>query len=476
MKKISLTIFLVVASILALHATSNIEMAMSEFASELPNAVVGVNVMRISDKKVICELNGERALVPASILKSVSTASAMEMLGSRYVFHTRVYLKGEIKKHREFKGNIIIEGGGDPTLESSFFPNYPSFISTLTDSLKNRGIEAINGDIVMRDSIYSSIPVSGEWALGDLAFDYGAGSHGLNFMDNIGQICIDFSGEKGALAKSSPENLNIVVNDYSVIDNSINTSIELYRNYDSNVVNIYGTHNQKDAKYWIACSMPFPSVSLRDSIYKNMVNSGIKFHYKEIKHLDTEYDDSLIVDYISPNLQAISTSLMERSDNMFAQSVLSAIAMKDGKRVATDKAIAKIYDYWKSKGLPMGQMRMVDGSGLSRSNYITPYLISLIISTAQTDLGENVNFSSIFPRAGVSGTVKSLFANSKYKGKIGLKSGSMTGVLCYTGFYPIDNPQYAIAVMVNNFDVSMSQVRGKVETLLINVMDNLELK
>ena len=64
-----------------------------------------------------------------------------------------------------------------------------------------------------------------------------------------------------------------------------------------------------------------------------------------------------------------------------------------------------------------------------------------------------------------NGTVKKLLKNSPLKGKMALKSGSMTGVLCYAGYYPAEHPQYAVVLMTNKYRCSYDALKKTIETL-----------
>ena len=50
-----------------------------------------------------------------------------------------------------------------------------------------------------------------------------------------------------------------------------------------------------------------------------------------------------------------------------------------------------------------------------------------------------------------------------------LKSGSMTQVQCYVGYYPASNPRYSWAVLINNWNCSRAELKNKIDNMLIGI-------
>ena len=61
-----------------------------------------------------------RQMSPASVLKTVTTATALELLGEDYQFPTTISYDGRIEQG-VLRGNLYIEGSGDRTLGSRPF-------------------------------------------------------------------------------------------------------------------------------------------------------------------------------------------------------------------------------------------------------------------------------------------------------------------------------------------------------------------
>ena len=93
-------------------------------APSLRYGSVGVCVMRIDSGTVVAAHTPDEACITASTMKTVTSATALELLGKDYTFGTRVMAVGEIDRHGTLHGNIVVRGEGDPTLGSRYFAGH----------------------------------------------------------------------------------------------------------------------------------------------------------------------------------------------------------------------------------------------------------------------------------------------------------------------------------------------------------------
>lgn len=122
-------------------------------------------------------------LVPASILKTVSIASLIGEIDPEDRIYTEVMIDGGIHSG-VLEGNLIVVGGGDPSLNSIYGPESNDIIEEITSALKDKGVREIKGRIITDGSIFTGPAVPPSWAKGDLMHAYGTGAHGLNFRNN----------------------------------------------------------------------------------------------------------------------------------------------------------------------------------------------------------------------------------------------------------------------------------------------------
>ncbi|HHI68238.1 MAG TPA: hypothetical protein ENJ97_02825, partial [Planctomycetes bacterium] len=97
--------------------TEVLESRLSELLSRpgFTTAHLGVFVKDLSTGRVMCDHQGGRAFLPASNMKLFTGALALDRLGPAWQAATLLYGKGEIKSG-VLEGDLVLVGGGDPTL------------------------------------------------------------------------------------------------------------------------------------------------------------------------------------------------------------------------------------------------------------------------------------------------------------------------------------------------------------------------
>ena len=87
------------------------------------NANISLLVKDLKTDKVLYSYRPESATIPASTMKVVTTATALEILGADYKFKTTLEIDGSLSTDSILDGNLIIYGNGDPTLGSAKLGN-----------------------------------------------------------------------------------------------------------------------------------------------------------------------------------------------------------------------------------------------------------------------------------------------------------------------------------------------------------------
>ena len=153
----------------------------------LRNAQWAVYAQYVESDEVIVDHNGSWSLTPASGLKLISTAFALDVLGSDYRFETMLYINGNLNGST-LEGDLVIIGGGDPTLGSNTVKGslpLDSLMQNLLAVIQKQGIKKITGDIVAYTGLFSDQSTPGYWYWIDIGNYYGAGSTALNINDNL---------------------------------------------------------------------------------------------------------------------------------------------------------------------------------------------------------------------------------------------------------------------------------------------------
>lgn len=149
----------------------------------LPKGSMAVIVSELPSGKVMASYNTDLALTPASIMKSVTLASASELMDVEKEMVTPVMIDGVVTDGT-LQGNLIIEGVGDPSINTMKWPKSEEFTQEIVAALKREGIKRISGNILIDESCLSGGSIPPDWNKGDLSASYGTGNHAFNYKDN----------------------------------------------------------------------------------------------------------------------------------------------------------------------------------------------------------------------------------------------------------------------------------------------------
>lgn len=305
-------------------------------------------------------------------------------------------------KGETLHGSIIVVGGGDPTLGANSFASSSDIAEEITAALRHRGINRITDGIRVDTSLYVGPACSPTWAKGDLSESYGTGCHALNFRSN----------SLGSRSVKNPENEFMTY---------------LRRSIASTGISIGGPN------------------ALTDRVGKNA---------------------SLLIDHLSDTYEEVMRSCMMRSDNLFAESFLRTFSIARGEEGSTVCGAEAMHSYWREAGLPMEGVKIVDGSGLSRSNRVTANFMAGVLRYMKDD----VEYASFMPLAGQEGTLSNFLKNTHLEAYLAMKTGSMNGIQCYAG-YKLDEdfaPTHSIIIIMNDIG-TRSAARKAAEDLLLTI-------
>lgn len=408
---------------------------------------IGIYIYNIKADTLVFASEAQRNLCPASIMKSLTSATALSLLGKNHRYATKVSLRGTTDSNGVFTGIVNVEADGDPTLESRHFKKYNGFTDSIAAAMKRRGITAFHGQVTVSGTMAQDGPVQ-QWQIDDVAWSYGAGIYRFNWRDNTFQ----YNGN----GTTTPR-----VPGLKIVKRTSSGGTDLVRGIWDDT--LYAFLPSQNAGF--TSTVPHPDRVFGAEMKDKLSAYGIKFTPVPEKELKVSGKQSvLLYTHYSAPLSDILRSLMFRSDNMFAEATLLALAPGQ-KRSA---AIAKEKKFWNGKGLATSYVTILDGSGLSRANRVSPAFMGGMLRKMAAG-ADSRTYTSLFPRTGRQGTVKSFLKGTRLEGRLGLKTGSMNGVQCYAGYaFGTDGtPTHVVVVMANSFYCSRDALRTAIANMLL---------
>jgi len=428
----------------------------------LAHASVGFKAIDLSTKKVFASHNENQSLIPASNMKLVTTATALEVLGSRFHFETPLLYDGFIQKDT-LHGNLYVRGSGDPTLGSEFNPDSKeNFLKEWLNAINRAGIRNITGNIIALDQLFGYEGISPKWLLEDAGNYYAPGIYGISVFDDMYRVYVQ-SFAPDSLTKilyTDPKMNNLqLINEIKSSDDSTDNSWVSGLPF-SNQVRLHGTIPANRSSFAVKGAIPDPGLFLaqyfRDYLQKNgVILEGEATTYRLYPVIPAKM--KLLSVIRSVDLASIVQIINVESNNQYAEHLYKVLTVLDS---------VDILGYWKNKGLDTNALFMYDGSGTSPQNAVSAgFLIDLLVYMNDQS-GNSAAFYQSLPVAGRNGTVASLLKNTPLAGKARLKSGSISNVQSFSGYIESKGKHYAVSLIINNFTGKRNDLRNDIEQLL----------
>jgi len=436
----------------------------------LANASVGITISDNQTGEQLIRSEPQLSLMPASIMKLVTTATALEYFGPDYRFSTILSYSGTIRNDTLF-GDLQIIGGGDPTLGSMYFPEGKNFQDEWIKALQNRNIRVIFGNLVADATIYEQQTIPGTWVWEDIGNYYGAGASGISVYDNLYEIHL--SSEIAADQPTKVIGINPEIPGLDLQNEVLSSDLNSDQAYvfgspmDIRRI-IRGTIPKNKNDFVIKASIPGPAALLASEFRRKLAETGISIS-GETRFEKAKAVNEQIALTQSPPLRDIIRVTNHESVNLFAEHLLKHLAFQNTGVGTTKDGCKYVIQFWKEKGLDMTGFFMNDGSGLSRFNAVTASQMVGILNYMKNKSAYSDDFYQSLPSAG-NGTL-TVFQNENFpKQSLHAKSGSMTRVRCYAGYLTtISGRELSFAVMLNNFSCSQAETIKKIEELLVEL-------
>jgi len=438
--------------------------AMVDFIANknLIHASVGFKAIDLNTKKVIVSYNENQSLVPASNMKLVTTATALEVLGSHFYFETPLLYDGSIQENM-LNGNLYIKGTGDPTLGSEFTPgDKENFLKEWLDALTRAGIRKISGNIVVLDQLFGYEGVSSKWLWEDMGNFYAPGIYGISVFDDMYRVYLQSSALDSltSILYTDPKINNLqLTNEIKASDDSADNSS--FSGFPfSYEMRLYGNIPAHRSSFAVKGAIPDPGLLLAnyfcDYLQKNGITiCGIATTYRLYPVMPAEM--KLLSVTRSVDLASIVQTTNVWSNNQYAEHLYKVLTVSDS---------IDIPGYWGRKGLDSDALFMYDGSGTSPQDAVSVgFLIDLLVYMNDQSKNSDAFYQSL-PVAGRTGTIASLLNNTSLDGKARLKSGSISNVQSYSGYIDSRGKRYAVSLIINNFTGKRSELKKEIERLL----------
>lgn len=439
--------------------------------SDADGALWGMFVQSLDSGEEVYSHHGDQLMLPASTMKLVTLAVAAERLGWEYQYETELLASAPVVDG-VLQGDLIVRGTGDPSINTERGTGTPVFDQWAV-SLREHGISAIAGRIIGDDDLVEEASPGYGWAWDDLPHGYATPTGALLHRNNIVQLTIHSGSVAGedTLIEVSPRSSGLrVVNRVDTDMPDAEAELTLHQGLDG-TLEIRGGIPASSSPISRAAAIVNPTVFFVRGLKQSLEEAGIQVagdavDVDEIRGRLIDGSLRTLARHDSPPLSALASTLMQSSQNLYAETLLSTLDQNRRPRTA-DAGRTVVRDVLADWGIGSSEVVVADGSGLSRYNYVTPRALVDVLRRMHTDPRHTSSFLQTLPVAGASGTLATRLVGTASEGNVRAKTGSMTHVRALSGYVTAeDGERLAFAILANNFPGSADPILAVIDRLV----------
>jgi serine-type D-Ala-D-Ala carboxypeptidase/endopeptidase (penicillin-binding protein 4) len=441
---------------------------------------VGLSVRENNTQKELLSYQAGKMFNLASCQKAITTATALELLGEDFKFKTEL--------QTDNSGNLYLKGYGDPTLASHIManavPSLDNLMQTFLSEIKAKGIKSIH-TVIADETAWNYDVMPSHWIWSDMGNYFGAPAYALNVGDNSYELSFRPTqvGKLATLIGTQPTLPEAqFIHEVRTAPAGTGDQASIAGGSYEAVRYVSGTIPMDFQTFSIKGAMPDPPYYLAWYLTKMLRSQGITVKNEPttsrrlaLGKLPISTDRQVIYTHYSPSLRLICDYVNLYSVNLFAEAILKQL----GATFPTNKpdntplraGITVLKSFWEKRGIERLSFYMLDGSGLSVNNGITPSQMSLLLCEAQKLPTARAFYLSL-PVAGISGTMKGVGAGTKLHNNLRAKTGGMSQILAYSGYFKgVSGKAYSFCLATNRYTGKGAYIQQR----LTEIMESMVL-
>lgn len=434
------------------------------------NANSSIYIKNITTGKVLSAYRAEALVPPASTMKLLTTASALELLGSNFQFSTFLETNGKIE-NRVLRGNLYIRGTGDPTLGSSKVGD-PTFLYKWAQALRRLGIDSIAGDIVADASFFDADAVNPQWIWEDIGNYYAAGVYALPYLDNTLNIQLRSSavGSVAEVIKTIPSIEGLTFENHIRCTTAEYDGAYVHGAPYSNSRYLVGSVPANRGVFGVRGDIPNPPLLLAQHLKKRLQEAHIGVSGKATYLTESlRPNRQILYEHRSEPLSEIVKETNIHSNNLYAEQLFRYLGSRMAVPCTISRSVEVEKNCWINRGINLQNTFVMDGCGLAPQDAISAKtFVDILAYMYQSPQKEP--FLASLPIAGKTGTLRSFLLQTPLEGHLMAKSGTTSRIKSYAGYFTLPNGNVvAFAIIMNNAACKPKSVQHMIEKYLVHV-------
>jgi len=432
-------------------------------------ALWGVKVISLDSGKVIFEQNSQKLFSPASNSKLYTVALALDRLGSDYRIKTSLYSPSKPNSSGVLKGDLIVFGRGDPTINARLHNNdIYSALEPLVAALTNAGVRRISGDLIGDDSFIHGAPYGSGWAWDDTESYYGAEISALTINDNTLQVTIKpgpKAGDPCALTLSPATSYITFSNRTETIPYAERRTINFYRPLEENVIYVTGKMPAENPSYNDDVTVHNPAGLFVWFFKEVLARHGIKVDGKvrtmgwlERQAVPIHIEKLVELGSVeSLPMSDIAREVMKPSQNLYTDLLLAHVGEQHRtpqtplNETSEELGIRELNKFLGEAKIKKGDVFFEEGSGLSRNNLTTPNATVTLLQFMSHHKAADAYLNAL-PIAGVDGTLRNRMKGTPAANNVRAKTGTLRWAISLSGHVTTAAGEHLLfSVMLNRY-------------------------
>ncbi|MEK0427609.1 MAG: D-alanyl-D-alanine carboxypeptidase/D-alanyl-D-alanine-endopeptidase [Pseudomonadota bacterium] len=430
----------------------------------IPSTSVALDIRSVDGERLVAH-NADVAFKPASVMKLVTTAAALELLGPGYRWITRLHSSAEII-NGTLNGDLVIEGGGDPRFAHED-------LARLLRRLRWMGVREIRGDLILDSSLF-------ELAAADPAAFDAAPERAYNALPDAllldakalsVMLIPDPNADRARLSVEPP------MSDF-IIDTPAQNDQPCVR-WREQVKPVLTERGLRfEGSFPVSCGERWLTLHLHTLSNEQYVDAVFRQLWSELGGIITGSARSgrvpatarELLAWESMTLAEIIRDINKHSNNVMARQLLLSLAANRGSAPSVPEAgAARVLDWMARHRIDTKTVIIDNGSGLSRHERISVSALSSVLQqTWQSPLMPE--FIASLPLVGIDGTMGRRLQESSVRGQAHIKTGTLIDVTSIAGYLTARSGRRIIVSCIIN-DANASAARPGLDALLQWIYD-----
>jgi D-alanyl-D-alanine carboxypeptidase/D-alanyl-D-alanine-endopeptidase (penicillin-binding protein 4) len=414
----------------------------------LDSSKTAASVVEIPTGKVVYTRNVNQPLMPASILKIVTTAAALNYLGPEYRFTTQFLHTGR-RVGDVIQGDLVVRGGGDPKLSSEQ-------LWLIATRIKASGISEVTGKLVIDTHFfdnYDRAPAWDEEEVSQRAYNAKLSAFSINFNTISVHVLPGASVGTPLNVWLEPTPLYMRINNLGKTLRGGKYTVSVRRGEDQGSeveIQVRGNLPVGAKESVIYLNVDNPTRYAAEAFRAFLQQVGVKIN-GVTQVVSTPVEGKELYSYTSPPLSLILKDLNTYSNNFMAEQILKTIAAdRYGVPGSHAEGLKMISDFLHLRGISTDGVVLADGSGLSRKNRFTAKAMTDLLTAMYLRFDTGPDFLASLRVMGAYGVLSDRLSNSPAHGQIRAKTGTLSGVSALAGYVATPNGKlFAYALFEN---------------------------